>query len=79
MCVDADKVATLLRAFGRAVPPNGIRQEAFEHDDRHLRHLARLRPGDRPEVKDIWEYTQDLLYRSKSSRQKNSASPPPCR
>jgi hypothetical protein len=42
--------------------PNGIRQEAFEHDDRHLRHLARLRPGDRLEVKDIWEYTQDLLY-----------------
>jgi len=62
MSVDADRVATLRRAFGRAVPPNGIRQEAFEHDDRHLRHLVRLRPGDRPEVKDIWEYTQDLLY-----------------
>jgi hypothetical protein len=62
MSVDADRVATLRRAFARAVPPNGTRQEAFEHDDRHLRHLARLRPGDRLEVNDIWEYTQDLLY-----------------
>lgn len=62
MSVDADRVATLRRAFGPAVPPNGIRQDAFEHDDRYLRHLARLRPGDRPEVKDIWEYTPNLLY-----------------
>ncbi len=56
------RVTTLRRAFGRAALPDKIRQEAFDHNDQHLRRLARLRPADRPEVKDIWEYTQDLLY-----------------
>jgi len=62
MSVDADRMVTLRRAYGRASPPERIKQEAFDHDDRHLRRLARLRPEERADVKDLWEYTQDLLY-----------------
>jgi hypothetical protein len=53
--------AALRRVFGSA-PPKEITQEAFEGNPRHLRRLARLRPGEKAEVRDIWEYTQDLLY-----------------
>lgn len=62
MTVDADRAATFRRAYGRAGPPDRIRQEAFDHNDRHLRRLFRLRPGDSPDIKDLWKYTQDLLY-----------------
>lgn len=48
-------------AFG-SNPPASITQEAYEGNPKHLRRLARLRHGDRAEVKDLWEYTQDLLY-----------------
>jgi hypothetical protein len=62
MSVDVSRAAVLRRAYGEASPPDRIKQEAFDHNDRHLRRLARLRTGERPEVRDIWEYTQDLLY-----------------
>jgi hypothetical protein len=42
--------ATLWRAFGRKAPPEQVTQEAFDFDDRHLRRLARLRPGERAEA-----------------------------
>jgi hypothetical protein len=63
MTVDhTDNRGLLWRAFGGQAAPATITQEAFDHDDKHLRRLARLRRGDRPEVGDLWEYTQDLLY-----------------
>jgi len=51
---------TLQSAF-LAVPPE-ITQAAFDGNSKHLHRLARLRPGERAEVSDLWEYTQDLLY-----------------
>jgi hypothetical protein len=52
----------LWRALGSPLPPADITQEAFDRDDGHLRRLVRLRPGERAETKDLWEYTQDLRY-----------------
>ena len=52
----------LRRAFASTVPPKKITQSAYEADPKHLRRLVQLRPGDRAEVRDLWEYTQDLLY-----------------
>ena len=43
-------------------PPEKITQEPFEGNDRHLRRLVRLKPGDHAEPEDLWSYTQDLLY-----------------
>jgi hypothetical protein len=56
------RATTLRRAFGSAAPPETITQEAHEGNPKHLRRLARLRPGDLAEVGDLWEYMQDLLY-----------------
>jgi len=53
---------SLHRALHTTKPPEKITQEAFEGDDRHLRQLARLKPGDRAESEDLWNYAQDLLY-----------------
>jgi hypothetical protein len=36
----------LHRKLGATRPPEKITQEAFEGNDRHLRRLARLRPGE---------------------------------
>ncbi|HEX4785683.1 MAG TPA: hypothetical protein VH350_15175 [Candidatus Sulfotelmatobacter sp.] len=53
--------AHLLRnVFGSA--PSNITQEPFDANVKHLRRLARLRPGEKADVRDLWEYTQDLLY-----------------
>jgi hypothetical protein len=52
---------TLRRALASTAPPREITQDAFD-GDKHLRRLMLLRPGDRAEVGDLWEYTQDLLY-----------------
>jgi len=30
--------------------------------DRHLRRLLRIKPGERPDLQDLWEYLQDLRY-----------------
>ncbi|HET6178099.1 MAG TPA: hypothetical protein VFE61_14270 [Candidatus Sulfotelmatobacter sp.] len=57
-----DSAAILRRKFASARPPEKITQEAYEGNPKHLRRLARLRPGDRADVGDLWEYTQDLLY-----------------
>jgi len=45
-------------------PPEKITQEPFGGNDRHLRHLVRLRPGDRAGSEDLWNYAQDLLYKN---------------
>jgi len=55
-------VVKLRRAFAGIVPPNRITQEPYDSSPQHLRRLARLQPGDRAEIRDLWEYTQDLLY-----------------
>lgn len=54
-------LSNLHRAFSSG-PPKQITQEPFDSSPKHLSRLARLRPGDRAEVGDLWEYTQDLLY-----------------
>jgi hypothetical protein len=60
--VSADSsIAALRRAFGKTRPEN-ITQDAFDHDDRHLRRLLRLERGEKPNSEDIWEYTQDLRF-----------------
>jgi hypothetical protein len=48
--------------MGSVAPPETITQEAFDRDDGHLRRLVRLRPGQRAEASDLWNYTQDLRY-----------------
>jgi hypothetical protein len=56
-----DKATIFRRIFGLAAPTT-ITQEAHEGNPQHLKRLARLRPGERAEVADLWEYMQDLLY-----------------
>ena len=51
----------LRRAFA-SKPPKQTTQEAFDGDIGHLNRLVRLRPGDRAEAGDLWDYTQDLFY-----------------
>ena len=46
--------------LGATQPPEKITQEAFEGDDRHLRRLVRLRPGEQADANDLWEYINDL-------------------
>jgi hypothetical protein len=55
-------MGALWHTLGSVSAPETITQQAFERDDGHLRRLARLRPGQRAEPADLWEYTQDLLY-----------------
>ncbi len=50
----------LHRLLGISRPPEKITQEAFEGDDRHLRRLARLQPGEQADGNDLWEYIHDL-------------------
>jgi len=50
----------LHRTLGVTRPPEKITQEAFEGNDRHLRRLVRLRPGERADADDLWEYIHDL-------------------
>jgi hypothetical protein len=56
----ADGTITFRSAYGKAAPPEKVTQEAFEGNDRHLRRLLRIKPGERPDVQDLWEYLQDL-------------------
>lgn len=58
----AGSVLRLRATFASAKAPEAVTQEPFDGEPRHLRRLARLLPGDRAEVSDIWAYTQDLLY-----------------
>jgi len=50
----------LHRSLGVTRPPEKITQEAFEGNDRHLRRLARLRPGEQADGDDLYEYIHDL-------------------
>jgi len=50
----------LHRLLGATHPPEKVTQEAFEGNDRHLRRLARLRPGEQADGNDLWEYIHDL-------------------
>ena len=58
----ADRMIALGRAFGTPAAPDQLIQEAFEGNDRHLRRLLRVKPGERPDPQDLWEYLQDLRY-----------------
>jgi hypothetical protein len=53
---------SLHSALGTWKPPEEITQEAFEFNDRHIRRLVRLKPGERAESEDLWNYAHDLLY-----------------
>lgn len=55
-------VLALRRAFASIKSPDKITQEAYDATPQHLKRLARLHSGDRAEIRDLWEYTQDLLY-----------------
>jgi len=52
---------TLWQSLG-ARPPREITQEAFDFDRGHLIRLTELRPGERPQARDLWDYTQDLRH-----------------
>jgi hypothetical protein len=54
-------LSELRRVFSSSAPAQ-ITQEPFDSTPKHLKRLARLRPGDSAEVGDLWEYAQDLLY-----------------
>jgi hypothetical protein len=58
---DTGGVLKLRREFA-SMPPKQITQEPFDSGIKHLNRLSRLRLGDRAEPRDLWEYTQDLLY-----------------
>jgi hypothetical protein len=53
---------SLHRALKVTKPPEKVTQEPFEFNDRHLRRLVRLKPGERAEAEDLWNYAHDLLY-----------------
>lgn len=53
---------SLHHRLGATRPPEEITQEAFEGDNRHLRRLARLRPGEEADGEDLWEYIHDLRF-----------------
>lgn len=55
-------VLALHRALGATKPPDKITQEAFEFNDKHLRRLARLEPGESADAEDLWYYAKDVLY-----------------
>lgn len=56
-------VRTVLRkSLGATRPPEIITQEPLEHNDRHLRRLARLQAGERPDGNDLYDYVKDLRY-----------------
>jgi hypothetical protein len=58
----ADRTIAFRHAYGKAAPPEKVTQEAFDGNDRHLRRLLRIKPGERPDLQDLWEYLQDLGY-----------------
>ena len=63
-----DEQLNLHRNLGVTRPPEKVTQEAFEGDDRHLRRLAQLRPGEVADGDDLWEYVHELaLHRYSNS------------
>ena len=39
--------------MGKQLPPEKVTPEAFEGNDRHLRRLLRIKPGERPDLQDF--------------------------
>ena len=62
MIIRQTNVGTLLWSAFPNRPPEQITQTVFDFDDKHLRRLARLQPGERADAGDLYDYTQDLLY-----------------
>jgi hypothetical protein len=58
----SDKGVFKLRRAFPSKPPMQVTQEPFDGGPKHLRNLVKLKPADRAEASDLWEYTQDLLY-----------------
>jgi hypothetical protein len=52
----------LRKSLGATRPPDTLTQEAFEHNDRHLRRLVRLGSGEQPDGNDLFAYMEDLRY-----------------
>jgi hypothetical protein len=59
---DTNQRIKLHKVFGTTKPTEKITQEAFDRDDRHLRHLVQLRPDERADARDLREYIEDLRY-----------------
>lgn len=57
-----DRLADLRRALGRRGPPEEIWQRPFDHDNDHLRRLARLQPEAKPDPIDLVDYALDIHY-----------------
>ena len=63
MAVKQFDIRTVLRSsLGATRPPHTVTQEAFEHNDGHLRRLVRLQAGERPDGNDLFAYMEDLRY-----------------
>ena len=50
----------LHRKLGVSQPPAQITQQPFEGNGQHLRRLARLQPGEKADINDLWTYIHDL-------------------
>jgi hypothetical protein len=62
MAPATEAVLKLRAAFASAKPPEKVTQEAYDGNPQHLRRLIKLRRADRAQSRDLWQYTQDLLY-----------------
>jgi hypothetical protein len=59
---ETDELDALRRALGQPPPPEHIWQEPFDHDPAYLQTLARLRPEERADPRDLWDYADDMRY-----------------
>jgi hypothetical protein len=57
-----DVRTALRKSLGATRPPEKITQEAYAQNSAHLRRLARLQSGERPEGSDLFDYMEDLRY-----------------
>ena len=55
-------VIALRQAFAGAVRPKKVTQRSVDFGTGHLDRLVCLRPGDRVDPSDLWDYAHDLLY-----------------
>ena len=61
-------VLRLRAAFVSAKAPERITQDPYDGSPKYLHRLARLHPGDRAEVRDLWDYTQAVLHGNEIQR-----------
>ncbi len=54
--------AALRKSLAATGTRERVTQEAFEHNDKHLRRLVRLQSGERPDGNDLFAYMEDLRY-----------------